>query len=107
MKSATKSLNKTAIADAVAGKTDLKRKDCVSVLNTLADVVRAEVKKTGKMILPGIVMVKTRVKPATKAGKREIFGEVRMVKAKRRQDDRQGVPSGRVEEGGLRRGLSG
>ena len=82
MKAAAKSLNKTAIADAVAGQTELKRKDCVSVLNSLADVVRAEVKKTGKIILPGIVMVKTRVKPATKAGKREIFGEVRMVKAK-------------------------
>ena len=27
-------------------------------------------------------MVKTRLKPATKAGKREVFGKVMMVKAK-------------------------
>merc|ERR1719476_337089 len=41
-----------------------------------------EVKKTGKFTIPGVAMVKTRVKPATKAGKREIFGKMCVVKAK-------------------------
>merc|ERR1719436_320977 len=36
----------------------------------------------GKFTLPGLCMLKTRTKPATKAGKREIFGKVVVVKAK-------------------------
>ena len=32
--------------------------------------------------MPGICMVKTRLKPATKAGKREVFGKLMVVKAK-------------------------
>merc|ERR1711924_197447 len=38
--------------------------------------------KNGKFVIPGVVMIKTRQKKATKAGKREIFGKVVMVKAK-------------------------
>jgi hypothetical protein len=30
------------------------------------------IKKTGKVVVPGVAMVKTRLKPATKAGKREV-----------------------------------
>merc|ERR1712113_1108737 len=41
-----------------------------------------QVKKVGKFVLPGLCMIKTRLKPATKAGKREVFGKVVMVKAK-------------------------
>jgi hypothetical protein len=48
----------------------------------LAEIAAKEIKKTGKLTVPGVVMVKTRVKPATKAGKREVFGKVVMVKAK-------------------------
>merc|ERR1739842_60721 len=82
MKAAVRSLNKTAIADAVAVQSGLTRKQCSSVITSLADVVHKEVKKTGKIIIPGIVRVVTRRKPATQAGKREIFGVVKMVKAK-------------------------
>lgn len=32
--------------------------------------------------MPGLCMVKTRLKPATKAGKREVFGKLMVVKAK-------------------------
>ena len=39
-------------------------------------------KKTGKVTLPGMCMIKTRLKLATKAGKREMFGKVCIVKAK-------------------------
>merc|ERR1739840_89015 len=73
---------KNAIADAVAVQSGLTRKQCSSVITSLADVVHKEVKKTGKIIIPGIVRVVTRRKPATQAGKREIFGVVKMVKAK-------------------------
>merc|ERR1711976_292544 len=32
----------------------------------------------GQVRIPGLCMVKTRLKPATKAGKREVFGKVMM-----------------------------
>ena len=38
--------------------------------------------QAGKFVLPGLCMVKTRLKPATKAGKREVFGKLMVVKAK-------------------------
>merc|ERR1712141_259489 len=81
-KAAVKSMSKSALADAISGGTDLKRKDCMRMLHNLADVAAREVKKTGKIIIPGVAMLKTRRKPATKAGKREIFGKLQVVKAK-------------------------
>merc|ERR1712186_320216 len=41
-----------------------------------------QVKSAGKVTIPGLCMIKTRVKPATKAGKREMFGKMVVVKAK-------------------------
>merc|ERR1719352_227953 len=77
-----KSLTKGGLAEAVATTTELKKSDCMKILTSLAEVVTKEVKKTGKVTIPGVCMVKTRVKPATKAGKREMFGKVVLVKAK-------------------------
>jgi len=81
MKGAT-SITKGALAEALATATELKKSECSKVLTSLAEVVAKEIKKTGKVVVPGIAMVKTRLKPATKAGKREVFGKVVMVKAK-------------------------
>merc|ERR1712085_168140 len=53
-----------------------------TLLSTLASIATAEAKKNGKFMIPGVVMTKTRQKKATKAGKREMFGQVVMVKAK-------------------------
>ena len=63
-------------------KTSVKKSDCKKVLGSLAEVGAKEVKSKGKFTIPGLVMVKTRTKPATKAGKREMFGKVVLVKAK-------------------------
>merc|ERR1719393_79990 len=79
---AAKSITKGGLAEAVSTATELKKSDCMKFLTSLAEVVTKEVKKTGKVTIPGVCMVKTRVKPATKAGKREIFGKVVVVKAK-------------------------
>merc|ERR1712238_76302 len=68
-KKGVKTITKTGLADAIATATELKKSDCVKVLTSLAEVVTKEVKKTGKVTIPGIAMIKTRVKPATKAGK--------------------------------------
>ena len=81
MKAAVKSLSKGGIADAVASETELKKSEVTKVLNSLANVAAKEVKK-GKFVIPGVCMIKTRLKPATKAGKREIFGKMCVVKAK-------------------------
>ena len=80
-KAAVKSLTKGGIAEAVAAETELKKSEVTKVLNSLANVAATEVKK-GKFVIPGVCMIKTRLKPATKAGKREMFGKMCVVKAK-------------------------
>merc|ERR1712151_311416 len=75
-------LSKGALAQAMGDETELKRSAVTKVLDTLASVATQEVKKTGKVTIPGLCMIKTRLKPATKAGKKEIFGKLVMVKAK-------------------------
>ena len=74
-------LTKTALAQALADQTELKRSEVSKVLDSLAGVAAEQVKKVGKCTIPGVCMVKTRVKPATKAGKREMFGKVVVVQA--------------------------
>merc|ERR1719343_360253 len=77
-----KSITKGAIAEALVDGTELKKSDAMTVLDTLSELIAKEVKKTGKFTLPGVCMIKTRYKPATKAGKRNIFGKEVKVKAK-------------------------
>merc|ERR1712151_466094 len=76
------SIPKGGLAEALAEATELKKSECSKVLTALGEVVATNLKKTGKVIVPGIVRVATRTKPATKAGKREMFGKVVLVKAK-------------------------
>merc|ERR1712107_461139 len=82
MKAGAKVLSKSGLAEEIATATELKKKNVVSVLDSLASVATTQVKKAGKVTIPGLFMIKTRVKPATKAGKREVFGKVVFVKAK-------------------------
>merc|ERR1712039_917412 len=77
-----KAMTKGAIAQAVADACEMKKTDASTVLDSLSELITTEVKKTGKFILPGVCMIKTRVKPAQKAGKRNIFGKEVKVKAK-------------------------
>merc|ERR1711976_251351 len=74
-------MSKGGIADALSEKTGVKRKDCYNALNVLAELGVAEVKKNGKFAVPGVCFIKTRLKPATKAGKKMMFGQTVMVKA--------------------------
>merc|ERR1712134_15433 len=76
------SMGKGAIAEALATETGLKKSQCSKVMGVLADVAQTQVKKAGKFVVPGVCMVKTRVKPATKAGKKLMFGKEVVVKAK-------------------------
>ena len=82
MKAGSKAMTKGAIADALAAKCELKKAVAGKVMNSLAEIATAEVKKAGIFTIPGLCHIKTRMKPATKAGKREIFGKMTIVKAK-------------------------
>merc|ERR1712159_958316 len=82
MKAAGKSITKTEIAKTIAGEFELKSSVAGKVIDSLAATAAKEVKKNGKFTFPGFCMVKTRTKPATKAGQREIFGKMVTVKAK-------------------------
>ena len=75
-------MSKSAIVAELAAASELKGSQVKNVFEGLAEVATKEVKKSGKFTIPGLAMIKTRMKPATKAGKREVFGKVVMVKAK-------------------------
>merc|ERR1719408_865677 len=79
---AAKTMSKGAIAEALATACELKKSVCAKMIGSLAELATAEVAKTGVFMLPGLCRLKTRTKPATKAGKREIFGKICVVKAK-------------------------
>merc|ERR1712032_92385 len=82
MKAGGKPMTKSDIAKAIAAETELKNSTASKIMNSLAEIITKEVKSTGKITIPGVVMIKTRFKPATKACKKEIFGKLQTVKAK-------------------------
>merc|ERR1712241_558365 len=75
-------MTKGALADAIATACETRRKEAVKALASLAEIGAAEEKKAGVFTIPGLCRIETRTKPATKAGKREIFGKMQIVKAK-------------------------
>merc|ERR1712028_119080 len=77
-----KSMSKGGIADSLATACAAKKADMGKLLDALATLATAEVKKAGKFTIPGVCMVKTKHKAATKAGKRIMFGQEMKVKAK-------------------------
>merc|ERR1711976_875407 len=82
MKAGAKSMTKGGITDALATACELKRAQVTKALDTLAQVATTNVKKDGVFTIPGLCRLKMRTKPATKAGKREIFGKIVKVKAR-------------------------
>merc|ERR1719174_560129 len=82
MKAGSKAMTKGTMIKAIATEHDLKTKECSVVLESLAAIATKEVKKTGVFAIPGLVRIKTRTKPATKAGTRMMFGVEQKVKAK-------------------------
>merc|ERR1711939_850311 len=82
MKKAATAMTKGAIADALGQKCEIKKAVAAKVVASLAETATKEVKSAGIFTVPGLCRIKTRVKPATKAGKREVFGKVVVVKAK-------------------------
>merc|ERR1712217_627193 len=77
-----KAMTKGAIAASLATEFEIKQNVASKIIASLADIGAAEVKKNGVFTFPGLCKIKTRVKPATKACKKEIFGKLQLVKAK-------------------------
>merc|ERR1712178_457883 len=72
---AGKAMTKGALVKMIAEQHEMKTKVCSGLLESLATIATAEVKKTGIFTIPGLCRIKTRVKPATKAGVRMAFGQ--------------------------------
>merc|ERR550514_2659283 len=70
------------IVAAIAGKTGLKPKDVKGIFSELNAIAYKEVAKTEKFVIPQLVTLKLKHKPATKAGKRMMFGKEVKVAAK-------------------------
>merc|ERR1719265_1470702 len=75
-------MGKGALAEALAGQAELKKSLVAKMLGSLATIASQEVKNNGKFVLPGLFMVKTRIRPARKAGKSMAFGKEVHVKAR-------------------------
>merc|ERR1711896_73955 len=85
MKTAKKSgavMTKGALISTLATEHSMKNKECSAILSSLGDIAAKEVKKTGIFTIPGLCRIKTRVKPATKACVKVVFGKETKVKAK-------------------------
>merc|ERR1712124_116506 len=80
-KKAVTAMPKSGIAAAIAEETALKKSDVSKVLASLTDVATQQVTKAGKFAIPGLVMLKKKVKPARAAGKKMMFGKEVKVKA--------------------------
>merc|ERR1712196_169385 len=77
-----RAMTKGGFAEALANDNEgLKTSQCAKIVDSLAAIATKEVKSSGKFVLPGLVMIKTRQKPARKAGVRMAFGKEVRVKA--------------------------
>merc|ERR1719238_929340 len=83
MKKSAPAMTKTAMVEALSSKSGVEKKDCSALLDGLAVLATTEVKKTGKFTIPGLCMLKTRIRPARKAGKTQAFGKTIKVKARK------------------------
>merc|ERR1719169_94447 len=83
MKASTaKVMTKGQITKKLAEQHGLKQKASSDLLKAFVEIATKEVKKTGIFTIPGLCRIKTRMKPATKAGVRICFGQEMKVKAK-------------------------
>merc|ERR1719158_1650053 len=75
-------VTKGVMAEALSTASEMKKAECSKILDALSEMGAAQVKSAGKFVVPGLVMIKTKKKPATKAGKKIMFGKEVTVSAK-------------------------
>ncbi len=77
---------KTMLFNAIAEKTELKKKDVAAVFDALAEIIHGHIRKNaaGTFTIPGLMKIKTVRKPATRARKgiNPFTGEETIFKAK-------------------------
>ncbi len=75
---------KSQVVSAVAGATDLSKKQVGAVLDSLNGVIKKALKGGGVFTMPGVFKMRVVRKPATKAreGVNPFTGEKMMIKAK-------------------------
>merc|ERR1711879_818959 len=83
MKTGVKAMSKGTITKMLSEQHGLKVKACSELLDSFVEIACQEVKKTGVFTVPGLCRIKTRTKPATKAGLKNIFGKEVRVAAKK------------------------
>ena len=76
------SLSKASMANSIATSLSLKKRDVTKVIRALADLGSKEMKSVGKFVVPGLCMIKTKKKPATKWDMKKMFGKEVYVAAK-------------------------
>merc|ERR1719411_2017035 len=101
-KAGAKLMSKGGLAQALSDATEIKKKECTNLVEKLAEIATQQVKSVGKFTLPGLCMIKTRLKPATKAGKKRDLWEDSNGQGEAGTDCGQGLPSVRIEETILR-----
>merc|ERR1712080_178923 len=82
MKKSASALPKSGITSALVDKTGLDKKSVKGLVENLVQLATAEVKKTGKFTIPGLCMLKTKIRPARKAGTASAFGKTFKVAAR-------------------------
>merc|ERR1712190_368151 len=77
-----KAMTKGALVKAIAGEFEIKAKQASKVINSLAGIATKEMSTIGQFTFPGLCRIKSRVKPATKATEKKMFGKTVLVKAR-------------------------
>ncbi len=85
-KKAAKAMTKTEVYNALAEATNLTKKEVGCVFDSLSDLIGKELGKKGPGVftVPGLMKLKTAIKPAVPAGMRRnpFTGEEKMMPAK-------------------------
>ena len=86
----------------IGAEHNLKAKVVAKVLDTLVSVATAELKKTGKFNVPGVLRLKTHMALAKKARKKADLRQNHNPEGKTKTQNGQGVSSSRFESEHIR-----
>ena len=82
----------TDLAYALAAGSEMKKSECMKMLNGLVSIATVQVKSTGRFAWPGMFCIKINKKPATEAHTGQFFGHTFTVKAKPAQTAVKVIP---------------
>merc|ERR1711939_48484 len=83
MKAKQVSMSAGGLFAGISSKTGSKPKEVKAIFTALQGIAASEVAKSGKFVVPNVVMLKLKHKPARPAGTRVMFGKEVKVAAKK------------------------